>query len=194
MGNKRKKIKIKNKKKKKGEKREGLTNKILSHNPSQTVRQEGKNHSVLMQSLVCTGCWPESVLRIYSFKSVFQQDLQHQGFQILLVEKQCSALSPSDALAENGRIHSRVYHSITRLYRAQLSSRETAIQILDSLQILTECLGDKDRRCINWKRQEQTSCGFPMSIFGHMQDLFISDLEKNLCQKGFCDYHLKMGG
>lgn len=30
-----------------------------------------------------------------------------------------------------------------------------------------------------------------MNLFGHMLDLFICNLQKDLCQKGFCDNHLK---
>lgn len=46
---------------------------------------------------------------------------------------------------------------------------------------------------MKWKRQGQTSCGFAVSLFGHMQDLFVSDLKEDLCQKGFCDNHLETG-
>lgn len=44
---------------------------------------------------------------------------------------------------------------------------------------------------MNWKSQDQTSSGFPMNLFGHMLDLFISNLQQDLRQKGFCDDHLK---
>lgn len=59
-----------------------------------------------------------------------------------------------------------------------------------SLKVQT-CRAEKHRWCVNWKREEQTSCGFTVSFFGHVKDLLIRDLKKDLRQKCFCHYHLK---
>jgi len=79
------------------EKRERVNKQILSHNPSQTVGKEGKNQSVLMQSLqwrkslVSIGeCWPVSAETLVS-KAAIQQVLQYQDEQNC--EKYSSAFS-----------------------------------------------------------------------------------------------------
>lgn len=41
------------------------------------------------------------------------------------------------------------------------------------------------------ERGEQTSGGFSVDVSSNMQDLFIGDCKKDLCQEGFSDAHLQ---
>lgn len=79
-------------------------------------------------------------------------------------------------------------------YRAQLSQMYRAYCAHDGFSLDLHKALDKHRWCIKRKGQEQTSSGFPVSFFGHMQNFFISDFKKDLSQKGFCNEHLKNNG
>lgn len=104
------------------EKRERGLNKILSHSPSQTVGQEGQNQSVLMHFHGGSHWYlhwsdSETLLRhiMQSFSGVFITTDHVTRLSNTVCEQHGSALSPSDALAENGQIHSHVCRSIALL-------------------------------------------------------------------------------